>query len=87
MNKEQRDNDWSQICDEIFKSLAEAEKTLAAMKKALTTNADQKTIFDVAKTFNAISRDIEFLMDDAELWVKLNEIEDFIYKPRLEVIK
>jgi len=26
-------------------------------------------------------------MDDAELWHKLNEIEDFIYTPNLTVVK
>jgi hypothetical protein len=88
MNKENRAQEWSHMCDEIFKSFSEMEKVIARIKAALVSSEEpQQKMFTIMKEFVEISHDAEFLMDDAELWHKLNEIEDFIYTPNLTVVK
>jgi len=89
MNQAQRKKEWELACDKIFAALDDLEH-FARLTKALIVNEESVSAETLNKTNEKLVelfRDVEGLMTDAEFNLKMNEIEDFIYEPRLKLIK
>lgn len=89
MNQEQRKQEWELACDKIFSALDDLEH-FARLTKALILNEESvsaKTLNKTNEKLVELFRDVEGLMTDAEFSLKMNEIEDFIYAPKLQLIK
>ena len=84
---DKRTQEWSEMADHLFTALNEVvEKAEKIQVLLMRSETPSQEIFTQMYEFVALADDAKAVGDNTELWHKLNEIEDFVRKPRLEVV-